>query len=83
MAEKPTMAASWGNFAELVMPPNAPDSQRREMRRAFYAGFHQALVTLEHAVGPDEVDEDAGVKVLEALHEEAERFAADVANGRA
>lgn len=41
---KPTpLAIAWSSFSAKVIPADAPDLQRREMRRAFYAGASAAL----------------------------------------
>lgn len=75
-----TIANQWGTFAELVMPKSAPDSQRVEMRRAFYAGFHGAITMLTHNVGGSK---DEGVALLQALEAEAQQFARRIAKGEA
>lgn len=41
---KPTpIADTWRDFESRIVPADAPDVQRREMRRAFYAGASAAL----------------------------------------
>lgn len=75
-----TIDAQWRTFERLVMPEEASDLQRREMRRAFYAGFESALMMNLRVAAESE---DAGVAMLEGLHQEARMFARDVATGRA
>lgn len=41
---KPTpLATAWSSFSAKVIPAEASELQRREMRRAFYAGASAAL----------------------------------------
>jgi hypothetical protein len=75
------VAEQWAAFATLILEPiDAPRLQRIEMRRAFYAGFHAALI-VEFAIA--ELSDDAGVAVLNGLHDECKAFAREIAEGRA
>lgn len=40
----PTIAANWAHFDKVDIAPNAPQIQRDEMKRAFYAGASSALL---------------------------------------
>jgi len=78
-----TVAERWDRFVLLVLPPSAPLIQRREMRRAFYAGFSEALaagIEMAEESGPDD---DLGATMMRRLHNECEQFALDVAAGEA
>lgn len=78
-----TVAQQWAQFETLVLPPTAGKTQRTEMRRAFYAGFHGALMAgIEMADESGESD-DIGVTLIQRLHDECQQFALDVAAGRA
>ena len=77
-----TIAAHWKSFEAGVVPADACDVQRQETRRAFYAGAHAMLCTVQ-SLGADTVSEDAGVAILEGLVAESGLFAAEVAQGRA
>lgn len=37
--DTPTINEQWHEFAKLVLPADATDAQRREMKRAFFGGF--------------------------------------------
>lgn len=63
----------WGSFANSVIPRDAPLIQRREMRRAFYAGA-QTMLTLCAALGTEEYSEEEGCRVLEELTQELQAF---------
>ena len=71
----------WDSFA-YVLPGDAPDVQRTEMRRAFYAGAWGVLMEA-HAIGEESVSEAAGIAHLEALRAELMQFHADLRAGKA
>jgi hypothetical protein len=68
-----TVAAEWALFERTVVPSAAGDTQRSEMRLAFYAGA-SAILALYYRVGGTESDE-AAVAILEGLHQEVKAFA--------
>ncbi len=78
-----TVAELWQSYANDVLPKHASATQRRETRRAFYAGaqaFFGAIVAgLSEGAEPTEED----VQSLDTLHEEFKAFARDVAAGKA
>ena len=76
------IATAWVSYMDEVIPHNAPPVQIQECKRAFYAGA-QALLTLVTDLGEDNVSEDAGVLLLEAMHVEMRAFLKDVKAGRA
>lgn len=75
-----TVQQQWEAFASLVIAKDAPPIQRREMKRAFYAGA-QALLAITYNLGGE--DEDAGIQTLMSLDAELQMFALDIAEGRA
>jgi hypothetical protein len=77
-----TIQEQWEQFSTLVIPKNAPDIQKQEMRRAFYAGV-QATLRIQFEIGNSSITEVAGVAMLEGLHEECQLFASAVARGEA
>ncbi len=77
-----TIVEQWADYEAKVVPRDAPSVQRKEMRRAFYAGAHAALMML-HKLAGEPISEDAGAAVLEGLHLEARAFALAVEQGRA
>ncbi len=76
-----TIADRWANFERVVLP-RAGSVQRMEMRRAFYAGFHEALMAGLEMANETGADDDAGMAQMQALHDECEQFAADIAAGK-
>lgn len=77
-----TIQAMWASYEAEVIPFDAGATQRTECRRAFYAGARTVLGTLWN-LGSLDVSEDAGVAVIEGMHQEAQAFAGDVLAGRA
>lgn len=76
-----TIAQEWARFEELVMPAHASESQRRDMRCTFYAGFSCALLAGTDMANESGDDDDAGVAMLERLHQEYRQFAANLVGG--
>lgn len=72
----------WEAFSALVIPKGASKTQITEMRRAFYAGA-ESVLRIQWAIGDSAISEDAGVAILEGVHDECRRFADDVSNGKA
>jgi hypothetical protein len=83
MPKQPSVEASWNQFAQLVFRPGTPEIQIREMRRAFYAGFHTALLNILHGVSDGDDVAETDVAYLDGLHKECERFADEIKRGRA
>lgn len=77
-----TVSERWREF-ETILPRGSSALQRREMRRAFYAGFYSALMAGIEMADQTGDDDEAGVQQIEALHVECRRFAADVRSGYA
>lgn len=71
----------WNGFARAVIPADAPKVQRREMKRAFYAGA-EAMMRIQYAIGSESVTEAEAIKTLEACQKEAHEFAHQVAIGK-
>lgn len=68
-----TIAAKWEKFVIDVLPKDAPAVQRVEMRRAFYAGA-ASLLNIQTKIADDDVSMDAGVMILEGIHQELLSF---------
>lgn len=77
-----TIASEWDKFTALVMPPDASQIQRKEMRRAFYAGVESAL-RMQWDAAEETTSEAQAMALFTAWHEEAQRFGADIAAGKA
>lgn len=52
--EVKTIFQEWQSYAREVVPPNAPEVQREECRRAFYAGAMAAFTLTLAACEPDD-----------------------------
>lgn len=66
-----TINESWKSYESMVLPKEAGEIQRREMKRAFFAGFGYAMDTLlELSV----FDEDDGVERLKRFTAEIRGF---------
>ena len=75
-----TIQAAWQSYQDQVVPKDAPKTQITETRRAFYAGC-QTILGITYAIGDDSISEDAGVQMIETLHQECELFLKGIRNG--
>ncbi len=66
-----TLAALWSDFAGEVLA-GAPPIQRTEMKKAFYSGFLQALMSTTQIAA--QMPEKQAVALLERLNNEAKGF---------
>jgi hypothetical protein len=64
-----TRQHQWEQFAERVIPDDAPAVQINEMKLAFYAGAN--IMQVLTAAIADNDDEDAAVLQVDALYREA------------
>ena len=73
----------WNKFARALKLENASEVQRREMRRAFYAGAWAIMNRLSQDVsqGDEQTPEDD--RLLEDFQNECRKFNQDVMEGRA
>jgi len=76
----------WELFVKSVGLTEAPDIQKREMRRAFFAGSFSLLRVMmgmmEDTGDPNEVTE-IDLQVMTWVHEEFQQYQKDLAKGRA
>ena len=78
------MAELWDEFARVALPPDAPEFQRREMKRAFYSGAHGIMFKVIHALAPEaRIDRSRRAGSSQDLHEELQEFAELIKQGRA
>ena len=77
-----TILEQWNLFEELVVPKHANQVQRKEMRRAFYAGA-EGMMRIEWQIGDESISESAGVAILEGCRDELQMFGMHVLNGYA
>ncbi len=79
-----TIAQRWAEFEAAILDPiGAGDLQRKETRRAFYAGFQASLTAGIEMAEESGDDDEAGVLMIAALHEECLQFSGEIAMGRA
>jgi hypothetical protein len=71
-----TTEQAWSDYARLVLPTDAGDVQRIEMRKAFYAGFHTMLAICIRIGEPDIPDQEA-MDTLTRLKAESESWIRD------
>jgi hypothetical protein len=75
-----TIQSSWESYQAQVMPKDAPDVQVIETRRAFYAGC-QTILGIMYGIGDDSISEDAGIQMIETLHQECQLFLSGIKRG--
>lgn len=78
-----TFLGKWRIYETLVMPANAGDVQRKETRRAFYAGGQAMLHAIMQNVSEGEEITAADIQLLHELNAEITAFGDDIQAGRA
>jgi len=73
LANATTVADMWALFEAVTMPTAAGAVQRRECRRAFYAGA-AALLQLVMQMAGTGIEEEASIRRLTALEVELREF---------
>jgi len=78
------VAEQWDSFSRAVLPPHVGYAQRRDMRRAFYAGAQSILYSMMTALSPkgDEPTED-DIALISNVTRELSDFAESVTKGAA
>ncbi len=64
----------WLEFERMVMPLRAPDDQRTEMRKAFYAGGFATLTELSKVLDADKEPTDAEMAIVTDMYDEFKEF---------
>ena len=70
----------WTTFADLVLPDDAPQIQRQEMRRAFYAG---AWGMFNFLMGLEGLSEREREMIAQRVRGECQDFMTWIDNGEA
>lgn len=84
MPRRLLMAEQWDQFARAIFANGSfSEIQRREMRRAFYAGAESILFRVIEAFAPETEPTAADMQIMDDLHQELQDFAAAVKAGRA
>jgi hypothetical protein len=74
------IARAWEGFDYCVVPADVSNTQRSEMRKAFYAGAEALMTVLRH-IQDGSVSEEIGVRILEAVNQELFEFCEKVKKG--
>lgn len=77
------MAEQWDTFARAYLPSGCSATQRREMRRAFYAGAQGILMKVIASLAPDGEPTTEDLALMDSLERELSDFAEAVKAGRA
>ena len=72
MGNMQSIGEAWASYSAEVVPADAPDVQREECKRAFYAGAQGMYWAVMEAVEP--TDESACEARLASLHAEMQDF---------
>ncbi len=75
-----TIAENWAHFLMVDMPTGAPEVQRHEMKRAFYAGAASIMLLVVRAAISESLSRFEKEEAITALKDE---LSAHVAQGRA
>jgi len=73
----------WNEFARRVLPPDCSSIQKRESRRAFYAGAWAVMIKISESISHESEPTDEDLSLMDDVHAEMEKFALDVLEGRA
>jgi hypothetical protein len=77
------MEEQWNEFARLVLPGDASALQKRDMRRAFYAGGVAIIFQIAAAFPPNAEATEADLQLMDDLQQELNAFVRDVKAGKA
>ena len=73
----------WNSYLAAVVPCNASETQRRETKRAFYAGAHGIIAAIMVALSKVEETTEEDYQIMEDIQAEAEAFVVELRAGRA
>lgn len=83
MSSDKIMDSAWRSYSEQVIPLDAPDIQRQECRRSFYAGAGALFGGVMKMLDPGEDPTLDDLAKMDALQTELDQFNADVMAGKA
>ncbi len=75
------IADAWRDFEIKVIPLNAPDVQRTECRRAFYAGARTLLTGIVGMLDADKEPTEDDLKRMDAIQAELNQYQVDLREG--
>lgn len=64
----------WEGFRLAVLPDHAPDIQRTEMRKAFFAGAQHLFASIMSILDPGSEPTERDLKRMGLIHQELEAF---------
>jgi hypothetical protein len=73
---------AWERYAKFAVHPQASGAQKRETRRAFYAGAIALFDTIMKRMTPDAEVTEEDTQALDNLARELEAFSEDAIAGR-
>jgi hypothetical protein len=76
------IAEIWDDYAEHVLPSDAPPVQVQETRRAFYFGVNGLFGLLMNGLDEDSEPTDADLAKMSDIQDELKQFVKDVEAGR-
>ena len=65
-----TIQSAWEDFLNDVVPKDAPEVQKIEMKNSFYAGAAILFELMKEVA--DKFDDESGSKILDGIYEEIE-----------
>ena len=83
LRERRGLSDEWESYARDILPTAAPDVQKIETRRAFYAGAAAMFGLLTGGLDADSEPTELDVAFVESLSQEIAAFGRDLAEGRA
>lgn len=70
----------WATMRLLVLPPDAPDVQISEMRKAFFMGAQHLYASIMGILEPGAEPTDKDLDRMQLIHNELEAFRMEVTN---
>jgi len=77
------IADEWRDYEIKVIPLDAPEVQRTESRRAFYAGARSLFCGIVNMLDPGSEATQADLGKMDAIQTELDQFLVDMMRGRA
>lgn len=74
-----TIQEQWDSFQKMAIPEYAPDIQKTEMKRAFYAGA-MAMTGIYMMVSEDSINEETALGIIDGCYKEFKMFINTVEN---
>lgn len=68
----------WLSLRRLIISPNAPEMQIKEMRWAFFAGAQHLYASIMTIIEPEEEPTDAELAKMNAIYKELEIFRQEI-----